>query len=33
VVLERDPRMVKPDEIRNIRVMLTMIGGEVKYAA
>jgi hypothetical protein len=33
VVLERDPRMVKPDEIRNIRVMLTMILGEVKYAA
>ncbi len=31
VVLERDPRSVPPDEIRDIGVKLTMIGGEVRY--
>jgi hypothetical protein len=31
VVLEHDPRAVKPDEIRSVTVKLTMIGGEVKY--
>jgi predicted amidohydrolase YtcJ len=31
VILEQDPRAVKPDEIRNIKVKMTMIGGEVRY--
>jgi predicted amidohydrolase YtcJ len=31
VVLDRDPRKVSPDEIRDITVKLTMIGGEVRY--
>jgi predicted amidohydrolase YtcJ len=31
VVLDRDPRAAPPDEIKDIRVMLTMIGGEIRY--
>jgi predicted amidohydrolase YtcJ len=31
VVLDRDPRGVSPDEIRDIRVKMTVIGGEVIY--
>ncbi|MBN2224188.1 MAG: amidohydrolase [Deltaproteobacteria bacterium] len=31
VVLDRDPRRVSPDEIRDINVKLTMIAGEIRY--
>ena len=31
VVLDRDPRAVPPEEIKDIKVRLTMIGGEIKY--
>jgi hypothetical protein len=33
VVLSDDPRTVPPDEIRNIRVLCTFIGGELVYSA
>jgi predicted amidohydrolase YtcJ len=32
VVLGQDPRRVTPDEIKDISVEMTMVGGEVKYA-
>jgi predicted amidohydrolase YtcJ len=32
VVLEHDPRAVNPNEIKDIKVRLTMVGGEVKYS-
>jgi predicted amidohydrolase YtcJ len=32
VVLGEDPRRVNPDEIKDIPVEMTMVGGEVKYA-
>ncbi len=31
VILDRDPRLVSPDEIRDIAVKMTMIGGEIIY--
>jgi predicted amidohydrolase YtcJ len=33
VVLDRDPRLVPPDEIRDIGVKMTIIGGEVIYGS
>jgi hypothetical protein len=33
VVLGEDPRRVNPDEIKDIPVEMTMVGGEVKYAS
>lgn len=33
VLLEQDPRSVSPSEIRDIPVALTVVGGEVSYAA
>ena len=33
VILDRDPRLVSPDEIRHIAVKMTMIGGEIIYGA
>ncbi len=32
VVLSEDPRRVNPDEIKDIPVIMTMVGGEVKYS-
>ena len=32
VVLGEDPRRVNPDEIKDIPVAMTMVGGEIKYA-
>jgi predicted amidohydrolase YtcJ len=32
VVLSNDPRTTPPDEIRNIRVLCTFIGGELVYS-
>jgi predicted amidohydrolase YtcJ len=31
VVLGEDPRRVNPDEIKDIPVVMTMVGGEMKY--
>jgi len=31
VVLDRDPRTVPPDEIKDVRVKMTMIGGDIVY--
>jgi predicted amidohydrolase YtcJ len=33
VVLEHDPHDVAPDEIRNIPVAMTIVGGEVAHQA
>ncbi len=33
VILGEDPRLVNPDEIKDIPVEMTLVGGEIKYAA